>query len=134
MPLVAAETVIRDWLAQQFSTARVLTETPDNLADVVPVLQVTRFGGADALLNVDTANVDVETFDGPHDNLSARENARTLAEQVRSSLRLDLPGNTVAGAFVAEVATISAPTWTPYDNTNVRRFTASYRITIRSII
>jgi len=127
VPLVAAESVIHAWLAQEFAPTRVSTETPANLADVLPYIKVERFGGSDALLVLDAANIDVEVF------AADRTAARSLAEEVRTSLRSNLPGQSVAGGFVADVATISAPTRAPYDNTAMRRFVASYRITIRSI-
>ena len=34
---------------------------------------------------------------------------------------------------MAAVSTINAPRWVPYDNTDLRRFVASYRITVRSV-
>lgn len=126
MPFVAAEPLIRSWLAGRFpAPVRVVTELPADL-ETVPVLQVTRIGGADSLPVLDVANVDVDTF-GP-----SREAARDLAEEVRAALRFELPGSVIEGALVAEVTTISAPRWVPYGNPNVRRFVASYRITIRS--
>ena len=131
MPLVAAESVVRNWLATHFGSGyRVVTELPANLATVVaatPVIQVTRFGGSDDLLVLDAANIDVDTF-----GLS-RDAARSLGELVRSALRFNIVGATQDGGFVAAVSTINAPRWVPYDNTDLRRFVASYRITIRSV-
>lgn len=133
VPLVSAEPFIRTWLATQFpSPTRVVTETPADLG-TAPTIQVTRIGGSDTFLTVDAANIDVDTFDDDHDGKSARENARTLAEQVRTALRLHFPGYSLNGAAVQSVSTISAPRWVPYDNTSLRRFVASYRITIHSI-
>jgi len=125
--LAAAESVIRAWLAQQFPNARVVTETPADLVDVLPCIRVERFGGSDDVYTLDVANIDVDCYD------ATREAARSLAEDVRTALRLSAEGQSVNGALIAQVTTISAPTWTPYDNTNLRRFTASYRIAIRSI-
>jgi hypothetical protein len=105
----------------------VVTETPANLADVLPVIEVTRFGGSDEVIVLDSANIDVDVY------AATRDAARTLGEQVRTALRLHLPGYASAGAAVQSVTTISAPRWVPYDNTNLRRFNAAYRITIHSI-
>jgi hypothetical protein len=131
VPLVAAESVVRNWLAGHFGAGyRVVTELPAGLGAVVavtPVIQVTRFGGSDDLLVLDDANIDVDTFD------VGRDKARALGELVRSALRFDLPGVSQDGGFVAAVSTINAPRWVPYDNTDLRRFVASYRITVRSI-
>lgn len=121
-----AETVLTTWLKAAFPLARVVTELPANLATVVPCIQVTRFGGADDVITLDAAHIDIDCY------TVDRTTARVLAEQVRTSLRLQLPGQIVAGGTVALVSTISAPTWTPYDNTALRRFVASYRVVIHS--
>ena len=125
--LASAESLVRDWLATQFNPTRVVTELPANLGDALPLIQVTRFGGSDDVLTLDAANIDVDTFG------ATRDAARSLGEQVRSALRLHLPGYSTGTAGVQSVTTISAPRWVPYDNTNLRRFVASYRITIHSI-
>lgn len=128
MPFVAAESVVRGWLATHFTPTPVVTELPADLATLIPLIQVVRFGGGDDLPVLDTAHIDVDTF------ASTRDGARLLAEQVRAALRFQLPGQTAGGGFVAAVSTISAPRWVPYDNTtDLRRFVASYRITIRSV-
>ena len=123
----SAESVVRGWLATQFAPTRVVTELPADLGSVVPVIQVTRFGGSDDALTLDAANIDVDTF------ADTRDASRALAEQVRAAMRLHLPGYADNGAAVQSVTTISAPRWVPYDNTSLRRFVASYRITIHSI-
>lgn len=134
--LVSAESLVRGWLATQFpSPIRVVTELPADLA-ASQVIQVTRFGGSDDLLVLDTANIDIDVYAAATNTVggaSSRSAAETLAEQVRTALRLHLPGVSTGGGFVASVTTISAPRWVPYDNTALRRFVASYRITIRSI-
>ena len=131
MALAEAESVVRNWLATHLGNGyRVVTELPADLATVVtetPVAQVTRFGGEDDIYTLDTANIDVDTFG------LTREAARTFGEQVRTALRFDAPGSIQGGALIATVSTISAPRWVPYDNTSLRRFVASYRITIRSV-
>lgn len=131
MPLVAVEPLVRDWLAEHFGAGyRVVTELPAGLGTVVaatPVILVTRFGGSDSVLVLDEANVDVDTFG------TTRDAARALGELVRSALRFKLPGVSTGGGFVAAVSTINAPRWVPYDNTDLRRFVASYRITVRSV-
>jgi GGDEF domain-containing protein len=125
--LVSAELLVRGWLAGQFAPIRVVTELPANLADVVPVIQVTRFGGSDDVIVLDNANTDVDTY------AATREAALALAEQVRTALRLHLTGVSTGGGVVTGVTTISAPRVVPYDNTSLRRVVASYRITIHSV-
>ena len=131
MPYAPAESVIRNWLAAYLGAGyRVVTELPADLATVcatTPVAQVTRFGGSDDLLVLDSANVDVDTFG------LTRSAARDFGEKCRAGLRFMAPGAVQDGAFIATVSTINAPRWVPYDNTDLRRFVASYRITIRSV-
>lgn len=127
MPLIPAEHVVVAWLDADLTGVRVVTETPKNLATEVPLVQVVGIGGSDSVLTLDTATIDVDAF------ALTREAARDLAERARTSMRVTLPGRTVAGAFVARVETVSAPKWVPYDNTALRRFVATYRVDIRSI-
>lgn len=138
-PLVDAETFVRDWLAVQFPTPayRVVTELPANLGDVLPVIEVSRFGGSDDVIVMDAANFDIDVYATASNAVggaSARDAARLLSGQVRAALRLHLPGYSAGGAGVQSVSTISAPHWVPYDNTSaLRRYNAAYRITIHSV-
>lgn len=127
MSLASATAVVRTYLAGQFPTARVVTETPADMTGEPPVIRVRRIGGSDTVYTLDVANLDVDTY------AVGEPAAYDLAEQVRTSLRLHAEGQTVDGALIAEVATISAPKWVPYDNTALRRISATYRIAIRSI-
>jgi len=127
VPLVVAELVVRTYLAAQFPDARVVTERPGNLNEVLPCIEVGRFGGGDDVYTLDVANLDVDVY------AATRPAALDLAEQVRTSLRLHAEGQEVDGALIAQVATLSAPKWVPYDNTTLRRISASYRIAIRSV-
>lgn len=120
MTQVAAETVLVEWLRTAFPSVRVVTETPANLADVLPVIQVTRFGGADEYIPAfDNPSMDFDVY------AATRDAARGLAHDVRDSLRGDLPGATVLGVSVVRVRSISGPAWTFYNNTSMRRFTYS---------
>lgn len=127
MSYVSAELVVRTFLAAQFPTTRVVTETPADLQDQVPLLRVVRFGGSDDELTLDVARVDVDAF------AIGRDAARQLGEDARTALRLKAPGQTVAGGFIAAVRTESAPSWTPWDDTDLRRFTSTYAVSIRSV-
>jgi hypothetical protein len=127
-----AEVVGTTWLRAQFSTARVVTETPADLDTLVaagtPVIAVSRFGGVedDQFYTFDNASLDFDCY------AATRGAARTLAHQVRSSIIADLPGQTVSGAFILRTQTITAPIWTPYANTKVRRFTYAAQIRLHS--
>lgn len=113
------ETVLHDWLAQEFPDARVCTETPADLVDVLPVLQVTGIGGSGDAYGFDTPHCDVDVF------AASRSDARSLAQKVHWSVLHDLPGQSVAGTFVLSASEFMSPTWTPYDNTDVRKFVLS---------
>ncbi|WP_310962149.1 hypothetical protein [Nocardioides terrisoli] len=119
------EPLLVTWLAARFPGVRVCTETPANLAEVVPCIQVVGIGGSGDRLQFDSPRVDCDVYDAAHDQASARENARTLAQQVRDALLQELPGQSVGDAFVLSVDEFMSPTWTPYDNTVLRRFTLS---------
>lgn len=108
--------------------ARCVTDLPANLADVLPVIQVERFGGGDDTLTLDNANVDVDVY------AADRAKAEALAEQVRFLMRADLPGKTVAdgAAVVSRVRTITGPNRLPYDNTGLVRVGAAYQVTLHS--
>lgn len=113
------EPLLLSWLATAFPGVRTCTETPANLADVLPVLQVVGIGGTGDHLRFDSPRADVDVYG------ATRSAARDLAEQVADSILTDMPGQMVAGVFVLSTQEFMAPTWTPYDDTNLRRFTLS---------
>lgn len=103
-----------------------VTELPANLTAAVPVAVVRRIAGGDEQLTLDQAIVDVDVY------AADRAAARLLSDQIRSDFRLHLTGYISGGGVVAKVETINGPFWVPYDNTNVRRYTAGYRVTVHS--
>lgn len=122
-----AELVLVAGLKTAFPGKRIATETPADLATVLPCIVVTRFGGTeDSVYVFDNPSVDFDCY------AATRAEARTLAHQVRTWVRRDLPGQTVGGAFVLRTQTITGPIWTPYDNTNVRRFTYAAQIRLHT--
>lgn len=124
MAYADAELLLTGWIKTQRGV-RCVTDLPADLTSL-PIVQVVRFGGSDDELTVDTPNIDVDVF---HND---RASAFTLAEQIRSDIRLRLPGYSANGAVVTGVETISGPKWVPYDNTSLRRVSASYRVAIHS--
>jgi hypothetical protein len=106
---------------------RFVTDLPSNLQQVLPLGQVNRIGGADDVITLDRANVDVDAYAG------SRAAALELAERVREDLRMALPGAALpGGVVVCRVETLSGPAWRPYDDAGgVRRFGATYQITTR---
>jgi len=128
MSSVPAETVFVAWLKAAFPSARVVTETPSNLEDVLPCIAVSRFGGTDEVFaSFDNPSMDFDCY------APTRAEARSLAYAVRDSIRNDLPGQIVAGAFVSRTRSVAAPVFTPYDNTGLRRFTYSAQARLHSL-
>lgn len=122
--IVDIEAALVPWL-NIATSVRCVTELPANLADAVPIIEITRIGGADDVQSIDAATVDVTCYSGN------RINARALAYRVQGILRL-AAGSAVTGGVLLRVRTISAPSWQPYDDTNVRRFGATYQVFTQS--
>lgn len=114
------EQLLTGWLAGHLSGVRVCTELPATLP--AQVVQVVRFGGTRPTIPFDLANVDVDCY------TADRWSSHNLAEQVASLLMYTLPGTPLSGVTFLSAEPISAPSWAPYDNTNVRRTTAAYLI------
>ena len=117
---VDVEKVLIGWLAEHFPDSRVCAELPNTLP--ARTIQVVRFGGGRPSVPFDEANVDIDSY------AATRVEARTLAERVSDALMYELPGHSEDGAIFVAAECFSAPSWIPYDNTTVRRFTAAYRI------
>lgn len=132
MPYANAKSLVRLWLSEQFPTARVVTRIPSNLESVCPLIVVGRIGGSVRAFVLDDANIDITCFDVG--DSSSRETAvDDFAESVRAALLWQMPGAALAGGVVCSVLENTAPRQVPYDNTNVRRSEASYRITVKSV-
>lgn len=101
---------------------RVLTDLPANLADVLPVVQIQRAGGNDDGVRLDRAFVDVDVY------AATRQAASQLMTQTRSLLLTQLRGAVTDAAVFTSARTITAPSWRPYENPNLRRFGATFEI------
>ncbi len=122
-PYADVERILVPWLGSQCS-CRVVTDLPANLERQVPLLQIQRVGGADARPGLDFVGLDVDAY-GPN-----RGSAVSLAENARHALRFVLPGTQIDGAVFTRVDTTEAPAFRPYDNTDLRRFGATYRLIV----
>lgn len=118
------ELLLVAWLNEQLSDVRVCAELPATLP--AQTVRVNRIGGP-RLYALDRPTVVVDVFAGD------RGAAFGLAQQVEDLLYLKLPGVPVNGAAVSHVATISGPSWAPYDNTGVRRVTATYQMHVKTV-
>lgn len=112
------ETLLVDWLTGRYPDARVVTERPAKMpARLVQVIGIGGSGSDAFRFTLPRADVDVFA--------ATRSAARDLAEQIHRDLLENLPGTTIAGTSVISVSSSMLPTWTPDDNTNIRRFTLS---------
>jgi hypothetical protein len=119
------EKILVGWLAGVLSV-RCMTEAPGNLGAVLPAIRVTRSGGDDLLPTFERPFVDLDCFG------ATRSAASLLARRAHDAMLLLLPGLFVDGAVVARVASMAGPSWAAWDNTDLRRFTASYQLLIKS--
>jgi len=100
-----------------------VTVTPDNLDDVVPVIQVNRTGGNDDGIT-DFPRITVAVFD------NRRQPAWDLAETCRQAL-LGSVRTKVDGTLIDNVRTDTDPQQVPDSNPNIRKVTATYRLAMR---
>lgn len=121
MPYPDIEALLVAYLADR-TGERVVTDLPANLDDILPVIRVSRSGGADSDYKLDRSSVDVDVFAGN------RVDAAALAGEVRDVLRIDLPNSVTPSGVVTGVVTSIAPTWLPDPNVTLRRFHASYEV------
>lgn len=124
-PDVEAELV--GWLTTHLPAITFSTETDAELQDQLPACRLYRIGGADSDYRLDHPLIDCDTF------AANREAAHDAAHDVHDCLRFSLAGQIAGGMVVGQVRTIQGPRWTPYDNTTVRRFVATYQLTTHSL-
>lgn len=109
-------------------SCRALTETPDDLADVLtttPVVRITRIGGP-SQVGFDQPTVDFDCFG------LTRPAAKAFAISLQSAVELQLPGYYNTYGTVLAAVTISGPAWRPWDNSNVRRIGFTTRLSVHS--
>lgn len=99
-------------------------QTPANLQAAMPYVRVQRIGGEDDGFT-DSPLVAVDTF------AADRSTSWALAEAIRQRLLTSGP-KVVAGGSIDKGVTATGPNEIPWsDDQTVRRFTASYRVTVR---
>jgi len=118
-------TVLQSWLTGNLAGVRVGTETPANLADVLPFLQHFRIGGGDDGYALDAPTVALHAF------AASSPAANTLLYQAGTALRA-MRGVVIAGAVVTRVAKIGGPSWAPYTNPAIRHSVSLYQIRIKT--
>ncbi|MGI5274872.1 hypothetical protein ACQEUU_37465 [Nonomuraea sp. CA-218870] len=123
--MIDVEAALIAWLEGTLDDVRASTETPSDLDDRLPWLQVVRLGGPYDGFRRDQPAVDISAFavTGPA--------ASDLALQVQKALHTQLWGATTGGAVFSRVETRTGPHKVPYDNPNMRRYEATYAFVIR---
>lgn len=119
---VDVEAALIAWLTARLPGAVVRAELDNNLTNELPTVQVERAAGDDDGFRLDRALVDVNVYG------ATRSDAWALSATVRGLLLAELRGSASAGAVFGRVATVSAPSWRPYQNTSLRRLGAMYEI------
>lgn len=107
---------------------RALTETPADLEtvlDTTAVVRVTRIGGSSAV-GIDEPLVDFDCF------ALTRTAAKAFAIQLASAVDLQLSGYFNQYGTVNAVVMVSGPSWRPWENTNIRRFGFTARLTVHT--
>ena len=122
--MIDIEAVLIAWLEDNIEDVRASTETPHDLDDELPWLQVVRISGPYDGFRRDQPVVDVTVFaaSGPA--------ASDLALQVQHLFHEQLRGSTSSGAVFNDVETRAGPHRVPYDNPNMRRYEATYRFVV----
>ncbi|GGK61218.1 hypothetical protein Sme01_02860 [Sphaerisporangium melleum] len=124
--MVDVEALVATWIEANVDNIRGMSETPANLDALVPVAKVRRVGGPYDGFKADRATVDIDVFD------STRDGAIAAALHVQWALHHRFDRSKVGDAVVCRVETLTSPRPLPYDNTGLRRFGATYRITVHS--
>lgn len=112
------EPFLKGWLTPRHTDVRFCTERPGDMTGL-PVVQIAGIGGSDDQYDFGAPRVDVDVFH------ATRDQARTLAQDLEADILANLPGDGVGGVSALHVTSFMSPTWTPDDNTNLRRFTFS---------
>ncbi|MDH2424736.1 hypothetical protein [Sphaerisporangium sp. TRM90804] len=122
--MIDVEALVATWIEANVDDTRGMTETPANLDTLLPVAKVMKIGGSYDGFRITRATVDVDFFD------STRDRAWSGALHVQWCLHNLFVRRRQGDAVVARVETLTDPRRLPYDNTNLRRVGATYRITV----
>lgn len=120
---VDIETEVIAWLNTKVPDGTVVRDEIDNnLTSELPTVQVERVGGDDDGFRLDRPLLEITVY------AATRSDASALAAQIRGWLLTDLRGSKTANAVFSHVGTVSAPKWLPYEDTNVRKNSATYEM------
>lgn len=117
------------WLKAQLGVGvRVCTELPDDLDAELPAVKLQRTTGPDDPDGkLDQPLVDVDVY------AATRGAASLLANQIRQLVRYQLRNTVTAAVVFGAAETLAGPHWLPDDNTNLRRYNATYLIPFHTV-
>ena len=126
MTFAGVDPLLIGWGTSQFGV-RFALDTPADLQTVVPLVQLQTIGGPslDSFFGLVAATVSVDCFAA--DFAAASE----LAWRVDDGLHEALPGTTVDSVTFTRVRTLTIPGRRPWNDVAVRRYGATYQITLR---
>lgn len=120
-----AEELLIAYLAETFPTTTVVAELYMGFENELPLLRVSRIGGAQVRpLVLDGPRLDIDCFAG------SRVDASTLAREVAAALPA-AKGREYAGGLVTSVAEEVGPAWRPDFNPQIYHFGLTVVLTIR---
>lgn len=122
--MIDVEALVTSWIEANIDGTRAMSETPNNLDELLPVARVRRIGGTYDGFRIDRATVDIDYFD------ASRDQAAAGALHLQWALHNLFDRARHGDAVVCRVETLTGPRPLPYDNTFLRRFGATYRITV----
>lgn len=120
--MVDATGMVRSWLAAQVVRARVVTETPADMAG--PTVRVLRAGGGDDGIVIDEPTMVLHCFD------VTAELSRLLALDAGAGLRA-LLGVVHLGAVLTDLRKLAGPIAADYANTGLRQNILTYQLRIK---
>lgn len=121
---VDAAQLAHDILASALTGTRIVGETPANLQDVLPVVQVLRVGGPDDGVILDMPTIAVHAF------AATQQAANALCAQAGTAFR-DARGQVVNGAVATKVRKLGGPNWAPYTNQAVKHAVSLYQLRVK---
>lgn len=124
--LVAWWPTVVDRLTVKVRPTSISTALPPEYRKSLPFVRLRRAGGTRSL-GLDYASMTVEVFALSYDD------AETLANEFSSLVEWGLHGFSDGEGAVLTAETVNAPTQTPWDDQNVTRFIATYRITVGAL-
>lgn len=122
--VIDIEALLVAWLEDTIEDVTASTETPVDLDERLPWLQVVRIGGPYDGYRLDQPTVDITAF------AATRLGASALAAQVQVLLHEQLARTKVGTAVISKVVTSTGPHFVPYDNPGMRRYEASYSFVV----